>query len=259
MYPIGRNHLVRPPKAVFSKRAAPGRSTIWFFWVLATVVIVLAGVGYRILASHLKLVVETPIALPVPLSAFPAHVGAWTGKDVPIPQNVQRAAGNDDFINRLYVNNATQEWVNVYVAYSARPRTMVGHRPEVCYVGGGWVHDSTQPSQVISSTGRTIPCVVHWFHMPAPHYEEIAVLSFYIVNGRITSAESVFSGLGWRTPNIAGNPARYVAQVQISSVLENSVRDATKDLTELLIDFFPDENGFVRAATYIRDQGSALK
>ena len=100
--------------------------------------------------------------------------------------------------------------------------------------------------EVISNSGRAIPCLIHYFHMPTPSYEERVVLNFYIVNGQLTNDESGFSGIGWRTPNITGNAARYVAQVQISSVLENSIREAAKDMTELVLDFFPDENGKVR-------------
>jgi hypothetical protein len=74
------------------------------------------------------------------------------------------------------------------------------------------------------------------------------VLNFYIVNGQLTSDERVFSGVGWRTPNIGGDPAHYVTQVQIGSILENSTRVAARDMAELILDFFPDQNGQVRAA-----------
>ncbi len=226
---------------------------------LSLVLLILSGVAYRVLASRLKLVVEIPIELPVPLNNFPIQIGGWVGKDVPILPNIQRVAGNDDFLNRLYINEATNQWANIYIAYSARPRTMLGHRPQVCYVGGGWVHDSTEYTEVISNTGRAIPCLVHRFHMPAPGYEERVVLNFYIVNGQLTNDESSFSGVGWRTPNIAGNTARYVAQVQISSVLENSIRTAAKDMTELVLDFFPDENGNVRVTENTNYSTSDLK
>jgi len=215
-------------------------------WICVVVLIVFSGIAYRVLASRLRLVVETPIELPVSLSAFPVKIGNWVGKDVPIPPNIQRVAGNDDFLNRLYINESANQWANIYIAYSARPRTMLGHSPEVCYVGGGWIHDSTEQSEVFTSTGRKIPCLIHRFHMPTLGYEEKVVLNFYILNGQITNDESGFSGVGWRTPNIAGNTARYVAQVQISSVLENSTRTAAKDMTKFVLDFFPDENGNVR-------------
>ncbi len=210
---------------------------------LSLVLLILSGTAYRIMASR----PETAIELPVPLTNFPIEAGGWVGKDVPIPANIQRVAGNDDFLNRLYINKPNNEWVNVYVAYSARPRTMLGHRPQVCYVGGGWVHDSTEPAEVVLDSGRKVPCLVHYFHMPAPGNEERVVLNFYIVNGQLTNDESSFSGVGFRTPNIEGNAARYVAQVQISSVLENSVRKAAEDMTELILDFLPDEKGKVRS------------
>jgi hypothetical protein len=85
------------------------------------------------------------------------------------------------------------------------------------------------------------------------------VLNFYILNGQLTANEDTFSGIGWRTPNIGGNPARYVAQVQISSVLENSARKATADMSELLLDFLPDKNGKVRAAQHIAKTSDAVK
>ena len=217
---------------------------------LSLVLLILSGIAYRVSASRLKLVVETPIELPVPLSAFPVQIGDWVGKDVPISENIQRVTGNDDFLNRLYVNKSANQWANIYIAYSARPRTMLGHRPQVCYVGGGWIHDSTEQSEVISNSGRAIPCLVHRFRMPAPSYEERVVLNFYIVNGQLTNDESGFSGVGWRTPSITGNTARYVAQVQISSVLENSIRAVAKDITELVLCYFPDQNGKVRAAEF---------
>ena len=96
-----------------------------------------------------------------------------------------------------------------------------------------------------SLSGRPIPCLIHRFHKPAPQSDEIVVLNFYIINGELTCNESGFSGVGWRTPNIKGNLARYVAQVQVSSTLENSVRTAAKDMTDLILEFFPDPNGEV--------------
>jgi len=219
----------------------------------------MAGVVYRVTASRMRAIVESPIALPVPLKAFPLTINGWTGKDMPVTETVERVADTDDFLNRLYIDNATNQWANVYVAYSARPRTMLGHRPQVCYVAGGWIHDSTERSQFISSADRTIPCLVHRFHKPAPQNDEIVVLNFYIVNGRFTDDEGLFAGTGWRTPNIAGDPARYVAQVQISSVLENSIRTAAEDMADLILDFFPDKNDKVRATEYINAASNILK
>lgn len=231
----------------------------WSNCFLAVTVLLLAGVVYRVAASHLKPLTESPIVLPIPLTGLPTEIGGWRGKDVPISQNIQRVAGNDDFLNRLYTNQGNNQWANIYIAYSARPRNMIGHQPQVCYVAGGWVHDNTEMAEVICAGGRKVPCLLHRFHRPAPETEEIVVLNFYVVNGQLTRDENVFTGLGWRTPNIAGDPARYVAQIQISSVLETSVRSAATDMTHLILDFFPDQNGKVRVAVHTDKTSRAVK
>lgn len=258
MYPFRRRYVTTSAESSDVARAGTGKALVWYVWVLAVALFMFSGITYRVLASHLRLVVDTPVALPVLLGAFPKRIGPWVGRDVPIPPNIERAAGNDASLKRLYTNEEDNQRVNLYVAYTAHPRTMLGHRPRICYVAGGWVHDSTRAATVTSSAGRELPCLIHRFHRPAPSNEEIIVLNFYIVNGQLTSDDRVFSGLGWRTPNISGDPARYVTQVQISSLLENSVRTAAVEMVDLILDFFPDENGRVRVADYV-DSASGAK
>lgn len=226
-----------------TKNSATRPVAFMWLWPFAVGLLIFSGIAYSFVAEHQRKIAESPITLPVPLNEFPLEVGQWIGREIPIPVNVQKVAGNDDFLSRLYVNEATNQWVNVYVAYTARPRTMLGHRPQVCYPAHGWIHDGTEHKQVISRRGLEIPCLLHRFHRPAPNYQEMLILNFYIVNGQLTDDESVFSGVGWRTPNIAGDPARYVAQVQFSSVLENSARSAVLDFTDLILEYFPDRKG----------------
>jgi hypothetical protein len=88
---------------------------------------------------------------------------------------------------------------------------------------------------------------------------QTVVLNFYILNGQITAEEDDFSGPLGRRPNITGDPARYVAQVQISSVLENSVRTIAKGMTDLVLDFLPGQNGKVRAMEFIQTSRSDVK
>ncbi len=80
--------------------------------------------------------------------------------------------------------------------------------------------------------------------------DQKVVLNFYILDGQLTADENDFSGPLGRRPNIAGDLARYVAQVQISSALENSIRTIAKDITDLVLDYLPNENGKVRAVEY---------
>jgi len=241
------------------KSVGTSKSLFQLNWLLAVGVVLLAGGVYRYQASRLELVVRNTISLPVPLRFLAFKVEDWVGRDVPIPEHIQRVAGNDDFINRLYVNRLNGQWANVYVAYCGRPRTMLGHRPEVCYVASGWIHENSERSYFFTLSGRQIPCLIHRFHKPSPRSEEIVVLNFYVVNGRLTCDEGVFSGVSWRTPNVDGDAARYVAQVQISSALENSVLRAARDIAEPILAFFSDGGGKVEASQYFNAGSKVLK
>ena len=229
-------------------------------WVSAVLLLIAAGAAYRALASF---IVRSPVKLPIALSALPAEIHDWEGTDLFIPATTQEYMEKnfaDDFVSRRYVNAATNTWADVYAVYcSSRPGGMLGHEPRMCYPGHGWIHDSTEESEFTTRTGRQIACLIHRFHKPAPEYSRVVIPNFYIVNGRIATDQSGFSSMLGRKFNITRNAARYVAQVQISSVLENSIRTAAKDMTELILDFFPDDNGKVRVAENTNYSTSDLK
>lgn len=252
-YAAKHNCSAFPPNRLYSVHTATGKTFAWFVWFLAVFLLISAGTAYRVLAP---LVVDAPITLPIRLSAFPVEISDWVGKELPIPAITKEYMEKnfaDDFTNRRYINTTTKAWADVYIVYCAsRPGSMLGHRPQVCYPGHGWIHESTKPYQFTSQAGREILCLKHRFLKPAPLYDEIVVLNFYILNGQITANEKDFSGLLGRWPNLAGDPARYVAQVQISSVLEISARTAAIDMTDLILTFLPDENGDVEAVEYIK-------
>jgi len=217
----------------------------------AALVLGISGILYRECTSRMQLAFEAPIELPIPLAKIPEVINNWSGRDIPISLSTLKATGNDDFLNRKYTNENTRQWANVYIGYTARPRTMVGHRPQVCYPASGSLQISTITTKIVSSSGTPIPCLIHRFRSPDAIAGEQIVLNFYIVNGQLTNDEDVFTGFGWRTPNIAGDLAHYVAQIQVSSVFESSARAAAKDLTDSILDFFPDRNGIVRAVQNI--------
>ncbi|MHC4732847.1 MAG: exosortase-associated EpsI family protein [Planctomycetota bacterium] len=245
------------------RRISSGKISTWFVWILAVLLLISSGVTYRLLASHLELLFENPISPPVPLNTFPTQIGNWVGRDLSIPNTTKEYMEKnfaDDFLSRRYVNSATGAWADVYIVYcSSRPGGILGHRPRVCYPAHGWIHDSTEPSQFMSRTSRQIHCLIHRFDKTVPTHDQTVVLNFYILNGQLTADEDDFSGPLGRRPNIAGDPARYVAQVQISSVLENSIRTAAKDMTDLILDFLPDKNGEVRATEYTNSPTGAME
>lgn len=238
-------------KSVDSRWLLPGTMKVWLAWVLAIVLLIGSGIVYRLVASHLDLVVKAPIALPVPLESVPTRIRNWTGTDLAIRTTTREYMERnfaDDFVSRRYMDSSRHIWADVYVVYcSSRPGGILGHRPRVCYPAHGWIPDGTESSEFTSRAGRRVACLVHRFHKPAPMSDQIVVLNFYVLNGRITADEDDFSGPFSRRPNIGRDPARYVAQIQISSVLENSVRTAAEDMTDMIVSFLPDETGQVRA------------
>ncbi len=213
-------------------------------WLAAVLSLLLAGVFYRSEARRLEAIGSIPARLPSPLSALPMVIGNWEGRDIAIPEVVQKVAANDDFVCRLYVNRLTGQWAKLYVGFSGRPRTMIGHKPTVCYVSAGWVWDNSERGEISCRDGSKIPCLIHRFHQPDSTGSEIVVLNFYVINGQINCDERAFSGISWRTPNISGDCARYVAQIQIISTLEAFVFAAAADWALKLVDFFPDRQEY---------------
>lgn len=219
--------------------------------VVAVALLVGAGVAYRAFASRWQVTIDKPIELPVPLSQIPKQIGAWVGEELEIETGTKIYMERhfaDDYVSLRYFNATNRLWADAYIVYCAsRPAGILGHQPRVCYPGNGWIWDSTAPSQFTTRSGRTVDCLMHRFHKPAPAYQDVYVLNFYVLNGRITLSEKDFSGWLGRRPNLAGDPARYVAQVQISSTNERSPGALASEITDTILAFLPDGDGHVAA------------
>jgi len=239
-----------------------GTVPYWVHWALATGMLLVSGVLYRHLEPKWRGTGTGPIRLPVPFSEFPQAIAPWEGEKVEIPattDDYMRRNFADDYFSHYYIDQQRRAGAGLYVVYcSSRPAGILGHRPGVCYPNAGWIPDATEDSEITTRAGRRIPCLIHRLHKPMPDYAEIVVLSFYVVNGTIATNENTFSSLMGRNPNISGNPARYVAQVQFSSSVESSVRIAAEDLVETVLQFLPDEDGNV-AVAQDRDPNSPLR
>jgi EpsI family protein len=245
---IKDNNLLEPSGNFFLIRSARCALPIWPASVLAVVVLIAAGLAYRVVAS---VTANTAISLPVALSNFPVEIGNWTGTEMEIPTTTREYMTKnfaDDYISRRYFNSLTQNWADLYIVYCAsRPGGMLGHQPQVCYPGNGWIADGTEKAKFTILQGRQINCLIHRFHKPAAAYDQTIVLNFFVVNGRLVTSQSSFSGILHRGFNLARNPARYAAQVQISSASESSVMALAKDVTERILELLPDENGKIAA------------
>ncbi len=238
---------------------------------LATLAALLGGVGYRLTSAAVNDALSIRLTLAHPLATLPRVFGEWTGQDVPISDSVQRIAMNDDYVNRLYRLRANGAGARLYVAYTAHPRTMLRHRPTVCYPSAGWSHVDTHaasiplggayegaPGQRVRRAARVyepsgprrnlgrIPVLVHTFLKPATDEARVVVLNYYVLNGAITVDEDSFWGLGWRNPNLSRNANRYVAQVQImvpvrsdTDAAERTAMDFARDSAPAILALLP--------------------
>ena len=236
----------------FSRRRSWGGTPVWLSAAVAIVLLITAGTAYRAMETRLYGEALTPVKLPVSLRQVPARIGDWVGQDLPIPETTityMRQNFADDYLSRRYVNAREGLVADLYLVYcSSHPAGILGHQPRVCLPNNGWIHDETATSQIVSRSGRPINCLIHRFHKPVLAYQETVVLNFYILNGQITLSERDFSSLWDRRPNLSGDPARYVAQVQISSNLESSARTAAAHMTDVLLAFLPGPKDRANAA-----------
>lgn len=201
---------------------APSRRRAWGAFTAAALLIVF-GLGYRALASWLDAETSIAIKLPRPLSALALDLGPWHGTESPLSDGVLRIAGNDDYVSRAYHNVETGAEVYLYVAYTGRPRTMLRHRPTVCYPNAGWLHATTVTLSLAGPEGVSAPALLHTFVKSSGTEERrIKVLNYYVLNGRPTIDDKRFWGLQWRTPNLSRDASRYVAQVQVAALVRTT-------------------------------------
>lgn len=202
--------------------------------IVAALLLIFGGAGYRAAVAVFGSEALEKIALPTPLSAFPLTLGDWAGTEVPVSEGVQRVAGNDDFLSRTYRKALTGQTVNVYVGYTARPRTMLRHRPTVCYVSAGFSHLGTRNVPLDPASGLKV--MVHSFLKTDLVETRAIVLNYYVLAGAYTIDEGSFWSASWRTPNLSGDFGRYVAQVQVMAPIVTSEEAAIEAVKSFAID-----------------------
>lgn len=179
----------------------------------------LLGVGVVNHWAHATWVAASDVAVVLdrPLATTPLRIGAWEGVDIPLDDGVVRVSGADDYINRSYADKNSNGVVSLYVAYTARPVKMAGHRPQVCYPAHGWHLERTESGTTRRADGVELDFLVHEFTRHAVWDERTVVLNYYVLAGRYTTDWTDFRGLNWRRPNLTHDVSHYVVQVQVMS------------------------------------------
>ena len=104
-----------------------------FSCCLVVLVIAASGTVYRVWAQKLDALSKVKVLPSIPFDQFPMDIDGWSGEDMPISETVLKVAANDDYVHRFYVQKKKRLSGSLYVAYTAEPRRMLGHRPQKCY------------------------------------------------------------------------------------------------------------------------------
>jgi EpsI family protein len=102
--------------------------------VRATLLIALFAAAFAVRAS-----LDSPIASTTaePLSQFPAGLGEWQGRDLPLEPDVIKMAAVDDHLNRRYESSTAA--AGLYIGYYQSQRQGEAlHSPLFCLPGSGW-------------------------------------------------------------------------------------------------------------------------
>ncbi len=192
------------------------------------------GLVHRFLAEGISFASNQVMLPKRPLSTLPMRIGEWEGENVDLDENIRRIAAEDDYINRQYSNSQLGRSVQLYVGYTGRPRSWLGHRPDLCFRAHGWEEVSQEEILVAANSGRKIPSIRYEFRLPKLDGRQgrMLVLAMYIVNGKFNSDRRSYTRYNAREPNLFGRQSAYIARVQISITRSHSRSADLRVLTD---------------------------
>lgn len=218
--------------------------------IVAAVLLIGEGFAQRWLDRTLNGPDKERTRLAKPLGTLPMQIGPWQAKEIPMDQRVIDIAGCDDHVYRQYLNAETGQMVALYIAYAARPAKMISHRPQVCFPAHGWQPAGTRKDRLTLLDNTSLDCLIHHFTRTDPEPQAVAVLNYYILQGRNITEWTEFWSTRWRMPNLMKDPNFYVIQVQVSTMMksptlagpsEDTIKGFAGQITPLLAILLPDK------------------
>jgi EpsI family protein len=170
---------------------------------------------------------------------FPQVLGNWTGKDIPLEENVYKVLQTRDVLMREYKDKEGNSLALV-VVYSENDRA-VFHPPEICYLGGG--------IQLLKKQVETIP-LGEGFSLKANtltmQQKKSAIKAWYWFTTKDKSTPSFYeqqlnillNWLKYHTKEGALIRISAVVNPQNSELTELNVKDFVKNLLPALEKFF---------------------
>ena len=209
------------------KSNKPNKQSVIIAAVTASFLMLVFGLGYRVLAARLAAPVNTTPISPEALAQLPLQIGDWIGQEVLLDEAIVRATDTDAHVNRRYSRHGGLGSVALYIASGVKARDLMPHRPEVCYTGAGWTLTERDSMELPLSNGMKLPCNVLQFSRGSLGSSKVMVLDYYIVDGQYCHDVSLLRSKAWR----GSGTVDYVAQVQIvTSVATTQTADSAKKI-----------------------------
>jgi EpsI family protein len=181
--------------------------------VLASVVMLVSGIGYRVLAARPPGAANAVPLDPALLERFPMQLGDWTGQDIPMDEAIVDATGSDAHVNRQYSQRDGLAGVSLFIACGTNVNEIMSHRPTGCYRAAGWQLVDRRLLDLPFDGGMKIPCVLYKFHRPGLEAKTVVVLHYCFADGAYFNETVKVRAAGWRGFKRIG----LVAQVQITT------------------------------------------
>jgi hypothetical protein len=204
--------------------------------IAASFLMLVFGLSYHILVAQLRASLnETPID-PAVVKRFPLQIGSWIGQDIPLDEAIVQKTGTDAHINRRYLRGNGLESVSLYMACGVHAGHLMGHRPEVCYIGAGLSLVDRCSMELPLNDGTTLPCSILRFVRGGLDTANVTVLNYFIVDGELCGDVSLLKSRAWRDFRAVG----YVIQVQIVATTETLTDDSgTRLVSAFAVDSGP--------------------
>lgn len=223
----GSREHTRSQAYIGASQARASTASVWLATTLAAMVLLGTGWGHRVLVTRIDRALQQMVQPVQPLASLPLRLSGWLGWDEPLDERVRQAAHFDDeYVNRAYFNPRVGASVGVFIGFVGRPRSHLGHRPDVCYAAHGWEQGWQKSVPVTTPAGSSIPCILHKFRPPDGFGRPRLVLATYMVNGRFTHDPAAFRQYNARSPNLLRGRPAYLTRIHVSLVaLGNQAAD----------------------------------
>ena len=205
----------------------PRLGRLWAAVMLSAMLLLAAGAGYRVLSRQQQRFAPQQAVISPVLASLPLEFGSWRGRPAPLDRSVTAAIKAEPYLSRRYEDASTGEDVLLFVTAAASARSMLGHRPEICYPAIGWVLEDARLVE-LAMDGTPVKVRLQRFLSPGYGNRRQLVLSYFVVRGEATIDEACFRGMHWRRPKPAHDVSRHLSQVQVIAPVAPDVASAER-------------------------------